>query len=61
MLQRILKDLSAENIEKVFIGCKPSNTASIKSIKKAGFAPLRKIRAVSLFGKKIGARTIQLR
>lgn len=58
VLQRILKDLSAENVEKVFIGCSLSNTASIKGIKKAGFAALRKIRAVSLFGKKIGAKAI---
>ena len=59
VLQRILRDLSGEDVEKVFIGCNPSNTASIKGIKKAGFAPLRKIRAVRLFGKKIGAKIIQ--
>lgn len=60
VLQRILKDLAAEKVGKVYIGCRTSNKASLKGIRKAGFLPFKKIHAVKLFGKKLGAKTIQL-
>lgn len=59
VLRHILKDLAAENVSKVYIACRTSNTSSFRGIEKAGFSPVRKIRAFRLFGKKIGAKTIQ--
>jgi hypothetical protein len=60
VLQRILKDLAEERVNRAYIGCRTSNMASLKGISKAGFSPAKKIRAVRLFGKKVGAKTIQL-
>ncbi len=58
VLQRILKDLAAEKVGKVYIGCRTSNKASLKGIRKAGFSFVKTIRAVRLFGRKIGPGTI---
>ena len=58
VLQRILQDLMAENIDKVYIACGMSNETSMRSIKKAGFLPAKKISAVKLFGRKIGPKII---
>lgn len=60
VLQRIWKDLAAEKIIKVYIGSKASNKASLDGIQKAGFLLSKKIFAVKLFGKKLGAKTVPL-
>lgn len=60
VLQRILKDMAADNVKQVFITCHPSNIASIKGIEKAGFSLQRKLYAFRVFGKKIGSKMVEV-
>lgn len=58
MLLHIQKQFFARKGEKIYICCGVENIASVKGIQKAGFSFVKTIRAVRLFGRKIGSETI---
>jgi len=60
VLQQIIEDAHSSNLQQVFVSCRASNLASSRGIQKAGFSLVRRLRALRIFGKKVGPKSIQI-
>ncbi len=61
VLQRMMTDLAEEGVHRIFLCISRSNVPSIRAATKAGFRSVKDIRALRLFGRKVGRKTITTR